>query len=139
MISLSRALIYTTLMKTILLIAAGGAIGAVLRYAVVIGASQWGGAGFPYGTIAVNIVGSLLLGVLAEVMSVLWHPSEEIRVFLIVGVLGAFTTFSSFSLDTVSLIQRNEIGLAALYVAGTVIFSVLGFLAGVAICRQLLT
>ena len=59
--------------------------------------------------------------------------------FLVVGVLGAFTTFSTFSLDTVSLLQRHELGLAALYVAGSVIVSVGGFLAGLSLLRQLLT
>ena len=126
-------------MKIIVIIAAGGAIGAVGRYAVTVGVGQWAGFGFPYGTMAVNILGSFLLGALVELMAFVWTPSEEIRVFLVVGVLGAFTTFSTFSLDTVSLLQRHELGLAALYVAGSVIVSVGGFLAGLSLLRQLLT
>ena len=138
-ISLTGAIIYTLSMKIILVIAAGGALGAVGRYAVMVGAGQWAGFGFPYGTIVVNIVGSFLLGVLVEIMALVWTPSEEMRVFLVVGVLGAFTTFSNFSFDTVALIQRNELGLAALYVAGSVILSVVGFFAGLTVLRQVLT
>ena len=138
-ISLTGAIIYTLFMKIILVIAAGGALGAVGRYAVMVGFGQWSGFGFPYGTMAVNIVGSFLLGVLVEIMALVWTPSEEMRVFLVVGVLGAFTTFSSFSFDTVALLQRNELVLAALYVAGSVIVSVVGFLAGLALLRQVMT
>jgi len=126
-------------MKLILFIAAGGALGAVGRYAVLVGAGHWLGAGFPYGTFIVNVVGSFLLGALVEVMALSWSPSEEMRVFLVVGVLGAFTTFSSFSLDTVVLMQKGELGFAALYVAGSVVLSVAGFFAGLALFRQILT
>ena len=138
-ISLPGEINYTLFMKIIVIIAAGGAIGAVGRYVVTVGVGQWAGFGFPYGTMAVNILGSFLLGALVEIMAFVWTPSEEIRVFLVVGVLGAFTTFSTFSLDTVSLLQRHELGLAALYVAGSVIVSVGGFLAGLSLLRQLLT
>ena len=126
-------------MKIILAIAAGVALGAVGCYTVRVGTCQWAGFGFPYGTMAVNIVGSFLLGALVEIMALVWTPSEELRVFLVVGVLGAFTTFSSFSLDTVALLHRNEVELAALYVAGSVILSVVGFLTGLALLRQVLT
>ncbi len=126
-------------MKIILVIAAGGALGAVARYAVMVGAGHWAGFSSPYGTMAVNILGSFLLGALMEIIALFWTPSEEMRVFLVVGVLGGFTTFSSFSLDTVLLLQRNEVGLATLYVGGSVILSVLGFLAGLSLLRQVLT
>ena len=126
-------------MKIILVIAAGGALGAIGRYAVLLGAGQWAGLAFPYGTMAVNVVGSFLLGALLETMALLWTPSEEMRVFLVVGVLGAFTTFSSFSLDTFVLLQRNELWLATLYVGGSVILSVVGFFGGLILLRQILT
>ena len=126
-------------MKIILVIAAGGALGAVARYAVMVGAGHWAGFSSHYGTMAVNILGSFLLGALMEIIALFWTPSEEMRVFLVVGVLGGFTTFSSFSLDTVLLLQRNEVGLATLYVGGSVILSVLGFLAGLSLLRQVLT
>ncbi len=126
-------------MKILLFIAAGGAMGAVGRYAVMVGASQWLGVGFPYGTVIINVVGSFLLGALIEVMALTWSASEEMRVFLVVGVLGAFTTFSSFSMDTVVLMQRGELSLAALYVAGSVILTVAGFFAGLALFRFIIT
>ena len=138
-ISLPVAIIYTLSMKIILIIAAGGALGAVGRYVVMAGTGQWAGFASPYGTMAVNIVGSFLLGALLEIMAFLWTPSEDMRVFLVVGVLGGFTTFSSFSLDTVLLLQRNELGLATLYVGGSVVLSVLSFLAGLSLLRQILT
>ena len=125
-------------MKILLFIAAGGALGAVGRYAVMVGAGQWLGGGFPYGTIAVNVIGSFILGALVEVMALVWSPSEEMRVFLVVGLLGAFTTFSAFSLDTVVLLQRSELSLAAIYIAGSVVLSVAGFFAGLALFRHIL-
>ena len=87
---------------------------------------------------AVNILGSFLLGALVELMAFVWTPTGDPRVFSC-RCLGAFTPFSTFSLDTVSLLQRHELGLAALYVAGSVIVSVGGFLAGLSLLRQLLT
>ena len=125
-------------MKIIFVIAVGGALGAVARYAVMVGAGHWASFSSPYGTMAVNILGSFLLGALMEIMALFWNPSEEMRVFLLVGVLGGFTTFSSFSLDTVLLLQRNELGLATLYVGGSVVLSILGFLAGLSLLRQVL-
>ena len=126
-------------MKILLFIAAGGAMGAVGRYAVMVGASQWLGVGFPYGTVIINVVGSFLLGALIEVMALTWSASEEMQVFLVVGVLGAFTTFSTFSMDTVVLMQRGELSIAALYVAGSVILTVAGFFAGLVLFRLILT
>jgi len=138
-VSLHLTTIYNLSMKILLFIAAGGAMGAVGRYAVMVGASQWLGVGFPYGTVIINVVGSFLLGALIEVMALTWSASEEMRVFLVVGVLGAFTTFSSFSMDTVVLMQRGELSLAALYVAGSVILTVAGFFAGLALFRFIIT
>ena len=126
-------------MKIILMIAAGGALGAVGRYAVMVG--SW-----PMGRFCISLwddgcqhFGVFPIGGIDGNNGPLWTPSEEMRVFLVVGVLGGFTTFSSFSLDTVLLLQRNELGLATLYVGGSVILSVLGFLAGLSLLRQVLT
>ena len=130
---------YNPLMKIILMIAVGGALGAVARYGVLIGLGNLIGFGFPYGTMAINICGSFLLGALVEIMALIWSPSEELRLFFVVGVLGAFTTFSSFSLDTITLIQRSELLLAVFYVAGSVLLSIAGFLAGLVLFRSLLT
>ncbi len=119
-------------------VAVGGAVGAVARYAVMIGVARWLGAGFPYGTLAVNVIGSFILGALIEVMALVWSPGEALRAFLVVGLLGAFTTFSTFSLDVVSLFQRGETVGAILYIGASVLLSVLGLLAGLGSVRQLL-
>lgn len=119
-------------------VAAGGAIGAVARYGVTVAATHWLGSGFPYGTLAVNVIGSFVLGALVEVMALSWSPGQALRALLVVGVMGAFTTFSTFSLDVVVLAQRGETGAAAIYVAASVVLSVLGLLAGLAVVRQIL-
>ena len=93
------------------------------------------GAGFPYGTIAVNIAGSFILGLLAHYITERWTPSEEIRVFLIVGILGGFTTFSAFSLDAVLLLERGDLGRAVGYIVSSVLFSVGALYLGMRLCR----
>ena len=87
------------MMQSILAVGAGGALGAISRYFVYIMAGYILGPNFPYGTLIVNIVGSLLMGIIVEVMALTWEASTEWRLFLTVGFLGAFTTFSTFSLD----------------------------------------
>ncbi len=126
-------------MKLILAIAAGGALGAVGRYWVMARVGHWLGMGFPFGTLAVNIIGSFILGALVEVMTHGWSPSQEMRAFLVVGVLGAFTTFSTFSLDVVTLYDRGEIAAAAGYVIASVILSVSAFFLAMTIFRHALT
>ena len=120
-------------------IALGGAVGAVGRFLLTSSAGHWFGHGFPFGTMIVNIVGSFVLGTLIELLALVWSPGEEVRAFLIIGVLGSFTTFSSFSLDTVTLIERGNTLLAAGYVGGSVIASVLAFVFGMAVFRQVLS
>jgi fluoride exporter len=126
------------MMSMILSIAAGGAVGAVGRYLTIVGISQWFGHGFPYDTLIVNIVGSLVLGSLIEVIALTWSPSAEIRAFFVVGLLGAFTTFSTFSLDVVTLIERGEFLPAASYIIVSVILSVAALFFGMIIFRQIL-
>ena len=107
-------------MKTLLAIAAGGAIGAVGRYLASIGIHRFADRGFPWGTLTVNVVGSLLIGLVfvwlteRSVASPLW------RAFLMIGLLGGFTTFSSFSLETLNLLQEG----AAFRALGNVLLSV---------------
>ena len=97
-------------------IALGGALGAVARHFI----SHWSvvalGNGFPWGTLTVNVVGCFALGVVVEVMALVWSPPAEWRAFLTVGVLGAFTTFSAFALDISILHERGEMLQAILYV-----------------------
>ena len=98
-------------MKELLTVAAGGAFGAVARYLVYVLAGQLLGSGFPFGTLIVNVVGSFCMGVLVEGMALAWTISPETRLFLAVGVLGAFTTFSAVSLDVAVLYERGRMGL----------------------------
>ncbi len=123
---------------TILAVAAGGAVGAVARYLVATGATHLFGLGFPYGTLIVNVVGSFVLGCLAEAMALVWTPSRELRAFLVVGMLGAFTTFSTFSLDSVALFERREYVSAGLYVVISVVVSIAALVAGMRLMRVVL-
>jgi fluoride exporter len=126
-------------MKTLLLVALGGALGASCRYGVGVAATHLGSGHFPWGTFSVNIIGSFILGVLVAMMTFSWSPSPELRAFVVVGVLGGFTTFSAFSLDVVLLIERGRLTLAALYLIGTVAISVAGLFAGLRLTRMVLT
>jgi CrcB protein len=91
----------------LLAVAAGGVTGAVARYLVYIAVGHLLGSGFPYATLIVNIVGSFAMGVLVETMALGWNASIEMRLFLTTGILGAFTTFSAFSLDFALLYERR--------------------------------
>lgn len=126
-------------MSAILAVAAGGAAGAVARYLVMSGVGHWLGAGYPYGTLVVNVVGSFVLGALVETMALVWSVGADVRAFLVVGVLGSFTTFSTFSLDVVVLVQRGQLGLAGLYVVASVVLALVGFMLGLALFRVLLS
>lgn len=117
-------------MMQVLLVALGGALGSVARYGVGFAAARWIGLGFPWGTLAVNMIGGLAMGVLAARVG---PEQESARLFLGVGLLGGFTTFSAFSLETVRLMEHHP-GLAMLYAAASLILSVgacwLGFALG---------
>ncbi len=125
-------------MKLILAIAAGGAFGAVARHYVSFQVSMWFGRDFPWGTLAVNIAGSFILGALIEVMALVWSPGQEIRALLTVGMLGAFTTFSTFSLDTVLLIERGDTATAMGYVASSLLLSVGALFLGLRLARLII-
>lgn len=124
--------------QIILAVAFGGAVGAVGRYLAVTHVSHWLGSGFPYGTLAVNVVGSFIMGALIEIFALAWSPSQALRAFLTVGCLGAFTTFSTFSMETILLVERGETGQAAIYALASVVLSVLGFFAGLQLFRAVL-
>ncbi len=93
-------------------IAIGGAIGSVLRYLIQVQSNHWFGSEFPYGTFIVNVVGSLLIGFLSFVLVERVSVPEEIRFAILVGVLGGFTTFSTFSLDTLNFILQGNYSVA---------------------------
>ncbi len=125
-------------MKTLIAIAAGGALGAVSRHLVGKWIGILFGTGFPWGILTVNVLGCVALGVLVEVMTLVWSPSIEMRAFLIVGFLSAFTTFSTFSLDVAVLHGRGEMLLAGGYIVGSVALSIGGFFAGMQLSRMVL-
>ena len=122
----------------LLAVAAGGAFGAVARYLVMIQVGHWLGAAFPFATLTVNILGSFALGLLVELMALAWSPPPELRALLVVGVLGAFTTFSTFSMDVVLHMERGEFGLTLAYVAASVVLCVAAFFAGLHLVRAAL-
>jgi len=123
-------------MNTMVAIACGGAFGAVLRYLVGVFAFKSFGDGFPIGTLAVNIVGSFVMGVLVAVFAQYWQPSEQVRVFLVTGMLGAFTTFSTFSLDVSALYERGDLMVAGLYISLSVVGAVMALFFGMFIVRS---
>ena len=116
-------------------VAVGGAVGSVARYGTMIWVGRLLGTGFPYGTLAVNVIGGFVMGVLIELMALIWSPSEATRAFLAVGVLGGYTTFSTFSLDVWLLLDKGLHGPAILYIAASVILSVAALVAGLYITR----
>jgi CrcB protein len=121
-------------------VALGGGIGAWLRFVVGRCYVAWLGpvraSAFPWGTLTVNLLGSLAMGLLAGWLARHGSATESLRLFLAVGVLGGFTTFSAFSLELVLLAQRGQIGLAALYAALSLGAGVAGLLLGLALMRQ---
>lgn len=125
-------------MKLFLAVAAGGAAGAIARYGVYLVTGRLLGHGFPWATLFVNVAGSFILGALIEVMALRWSVSPEVRAFLVVGVMGAFTTFSTFSLDVVTMAERGAWIGTTLYVAASVALSVAAFFAGLRGLRALL-
>lgn len=124
-------------MDKFLFVALGGAVGSVARYATGLGTTRAFGAGWPYGTFTVNVVGGLLMGALTAFLAFRGGADQDrLRVLLAVGVLGGFTTFSAFSLDVALMIERRQWGAAAAYVVASVLLSVGALFAGLMIGRK---
>jgi CrcB protein len=123
----------------LLIVALGGAAGSVARYLVTLAAGQAFGTHFPWGTLAVNIAGSFLMGLVIALGAHKLQLSNEMRLALTTGFLGGFTTFSAFSLDFAFLFERKDYTLAALYLAGSVGLSILALFAALILVRQWLT
>lgn len=121
----------------LLLVLAGGALGSAARYLVAASMADRLGPAFPWGTLTVNIAGSFLIGLIATLADEFGSIGPQARVFLVVGVLGGFTTFSSFSLETLRLVEQNEIARAALNMLGSLTLSFAAATLGVAAGRAL--
>jgi len=121
----------------ILFIAAGGAAGALARFGLSKAVYGLFGSGFPWGTLAVNMLGSFLIGLLSVLFAERLSVSAELKAGLLVGVLGALTTFSTFSLETFGLIEQGEPGRALLNVLGNVLLCLLLTWLGILLARQL--
>jgi CrcB protein len=116
-----------------LIVFLGAGIGGALRHGVNLGAARLFGFGFPFGTLIVNVVGSLLMGLFAGYFAYRTGVPQHFRLFLTTGILGGFTTFSAFSLDAALLVERHAYGLAAAYVAASVAVSLAALFAGLAL------
>lgn len=122
-------------MSNLILVALGGAIGASLRYLSVTQAALWFGVAFPYGTLFVNVAGSFAMGLLAVVL-LREGGASPMAPLLMTGVLGGFTTFSAFSLDTIRLYESGQGGMALVYVLVSVFVSIFALMAGFALARM---
>ncbi len=120
-------------------VAAGGAIGAVLRYVLMnlVGTRNIFGLHLPYGTLAVNILGSFLMGVMIEYIARHVSGSQHLHLFFAVGILGSFTTFSTFSLDVIVMMQRGEMTQMAVYIIGSVMISIVALFLGISLIRAI--
>jgi CrcB protein len=126
-------------MKAYLLVFLGAGIGGALRHGVNVGCARMCGTAFPWGTLTVNVLGSFVMGAIAAWLAFKagegW--SQPLRLFLTTGILGGFTTFSAFSLDAVLIWERGQVGLAATYVAASVLLSITGLIAGLGLVRAI--
>ena len=127
-------------MLNLILVGAGGAVGAMARYGLSAQAVRTLGGAWPYGTLIANVLGGLLMGALAAVLAQRsGDEAERWRLLLGVGVLGGFTTFSAFSLEVVQMTERRAWGPAAVYSLGSVVLSVVAVLVGLILVRRLLS
>jgi len=125
-------------MTKVLLVAVGGAAGSVARYLVGVAALRWIGPGWPWGTMTVNVVGGFLMGILTGWLALRATGQQEtLRVFLGVGILGGFTTFSAFSLDTALMIEKRAYGQAFSYTAASAIIALAALFAGLVLARRM--
>jgi CrcB protein len=125
-------------MTRLLLVASGGALGALMRYGVGAAAARWWpGPAWPWATFSVNIAGGLAMGLLAGWLALRGGAGQDaIRLFAAVGLLGGFTTFSAFSLEAALLIERRQTGLALAYVAASALLAIAAVFAGLWLARR---
>lgn len=120
-----------------LAVAAGGALGAVGRFILAGQITRLVGTHFPWGTLGVNVLGSFAMGLLVELIALKWSVTPELRAFLTVGLLGGFTTFSAFSLEAATMLERGALAPAALYAIGSVGLCVAALFLGLLAIRGL--
>src|SRR6202051_812743 len=123
-------------MGVVLAVGVGGGLGALARYFIA-GAIQSAVTAFPWGILVVNVSGGLLMGLIVEASALKLNLSPELRAFLTVGILGGYTTFSTFSLDSALLIERGAYVSAAGYISGSAILSILALFAGMWLGRSI--
>lgn len=122
-------------MFSLFLVMLGGAFGSGARYLTGVAMLRLFGPTYPFGTLTVNLVGGLLMGLLVGVLARLSVPGENWRLLLAVGMLGGYTTFSSFSLDVVNMLQRGDLATALGYILISVVGSIVALFAGLALVR----
>lgn len=123
--------------QMLLAVAAGGALGSVGRYLTAGAIGQALGTAWPWGTLAVNVIGGFAIGLLAGLMALRWSVTSELRGFLITGILGGFTTFSAFSIEVMTMVERQDWGPAAGYVVASVLLSLGAAGGGLALARAI--
>ncbi|MFT5391733.1 MAG: CrcB protein [Gammaproteobacteria bacterium] len=122
-------------MAQVLAIACGGAVGALLRFFLAGAVNNWAGPSFPFGTLSVNIIGSMLMGFAFVIFGERVQVSPEVRLGIMVGVLGAFTTFSTFSIETLGLLQTGAVLKGLINAGASVLLCVAACWGGVALAH----
>lgn len=125
-------------MNTLIAIAIGGAMGAVSRYGLNSMITNKAVTSIPIGILSINFLGSLLMGIAFALFAHLWDGSQTLKAFLMIGFLGSFTTFSTFSLESFQLIERHAYVEAAIYVFGSVLLSIGGLFLGLFLTKQII-
>lgn len=125
-------------LSTLIAIASGSALGGVCRYLTMVGTANITGKDFPFGTLCVNVIGSFIMGALISAIALKWNIPDTAKYFIIVGFLGSYTTFSTFSLDTITLFERGAVLSAISYVLASFTLSIGGFLLGASLTRMTL-
>ena len=125
------------MLQNLLAIALGGAIGSLMRYGVGLGIARWSQSGFPWATFSVNVAGSFAFGLLAYILSERLPEAHALRAFVLVGMLGAFTTFSTFSFETLGLLQEGAFLRAGMNAIGSVVICITAAWSGLFLARQI--